>query len=106
MKKTIAVLFPALGLSVGLSMAGTQDEGSTCHEDENKVTGNDGGYRCVAKKKLVTWNAKECVKDLKANDRTTLVVPLDYWGNPDFSKARLENFEFKFTCPLPTKGEE
>ena len=86
----------------------SQDEAPVvqCHDDEDKVSDSRGGMKCIPKKKFAQYNAKECIKDFKPKDETLLVIPLDDQGNMQMDKARLENFEFKFVCPVIRKGEQ
>jgi hypothetical protein len=80
----------------------------SCADDERKVTDPRGGFKCIkrTKKMIVEYNAADCLKEFKANSETKLVVPLDEDGNPNFDKAHLEGFTFKFVCPVPKKDTE
>ena len=75
-----------------------------CHDDEVKVTDTKGGYKCIPKVTTMEWPAKGCVKDFKPTENTKLIVPLDWVGNPDFTRAKLENFEFTMICPVVKQG--
>jgi hypothetical protein len=79
-----------------------------CNEDENKVADPRGGFKCIkiVKAKTLEYNAKDCIKNFKPLDSTKLIIPLDYKGDPDFSNAHLEGFEFKLVCPVVKQKEE
>jgi hypothetical protein len=93
----------AMIVLLAASLSHAQDD-TVCHDDEAKVNDARGGYKCVPKVISMEWPAKDCIKDFKPNENTKLIVPLDYQGNPDFTKARLENFEFKMVCPVVKQG--
>lgn len=77
-----------------------------CNEDESKVSDPRGGFKCVKKIISMEWPAKQCIKDFKPSDNTKIIVPLDSEGNPVYSLARLENFDFKMVCPVVKQRSE